>query len=49
MYMNREESQTEGLEDQAAGFGEYPAQARMGRRGYFGKAGSDWESWQRRN
>src|SRR5580700_11030236 len=21
----------------------------MGRRGYFGKAGSDWESWQRRN
>src|SRR5258708_23390242 len=21
----------------------------MGRRGYFGKDGSDWESWQRRN
>jgi hypothetical protein len=28
----------------AAGFGVYPEQVSTGRRGYFGKFGSDWES-----
>lgn len=36
-------------EDELGGFGVCPEQRRTGRRGYFGKLGSDCDSWQSRN